>query len=532
MTVLEAAARVLSELGHPLHIRELTTLMLSKGYWQTQGLTPEATVQACLAVDIKTKGEASPFIRSKPGHFGLKGQSVAESSQTQPGEARPLFEEEEEDEADATETQPVLSFTDAAERLLQEVGKPLHYRDITRIIQEKGWISTRGKTPEATMYAQILTEIGRYEKRKMAPRFQKLGHGQVGLAIWGSNGNTPIELPWTTEDEKRLAQLKAITPVQFEKFTALLLTQVFDAEILETPRSNDAGIDARGKVRLQDLIEFELVAQAKQFNGHNVRRPDIQRLRGSMGPQAIGVFITTEDFSLGAKNEAHRESAMHPIGLINGRMLVELLKGTTIEITPSGEAILLDGNENLLALSAPEPQSIAYLQQASEPGISPVKPAKLEKPEIVLKVGTEGGSLTLLSAKVFAWNDASRKAGRFEVHNWPDGKERERTWVQDVVFWVEWDERTLAAFFDEADLPDELCAKTDFRESFDEALHAFMDKYQWWRLYPVQIHPWWKKSLANELEQRFPGWQTDPTSYAKDWYECQEWHLRLDAVTP
>jgi restriction system protein len=347
MTVLEAAAKVLSELGHPLPTRELTSLMLSKGYWQTQGLTPEATVQACLSVDIKTKGESSLFIRSKPGHYGLKGQAVTEPSSTPLGASRPLFDEEEE--VDTSEVQSAMTFTDAAERLLQEVGKPMHYRDLTRIVQERGWLSSRGKTPEATMYAQILTEIGRYEKRHALPRFRKLGHGEVGLEVWESGSHPPVELPWTSEDENRLAKLKSITPVQFEKLTSLLLTQIFDAEIPETPRSNDAGIDARGMVRLHDLIEVEVVAQAKRFDGHNVHRPDIQRLRGSMGPQAIGVFITTEDFSPGAKNEARRPSAMQPIGLINGRTLVGLLKETTIELAPNGDPVLMDDGENVLA---------------------------------------------------------------------------------------------------------------------------------------------------------------------------------------
>jgi hypothetical protein len=39
----------------------------------------------------------------------------------------------------------------------------MHYKDITRTALEKGWLVTEGKTPESTMYAQILTEIKRYK---------------------------------------------------------------------------------------------------------------------------------------------------------------------------------------------------------------------------------------------------------------------------------------------------------------------------------------------------------------------------------
>lgn len=78
MTVLEAAEKILTEAGHPLSTRELTEQMLLKGYWKTQARTPEATVKACLAVDLKTKGKASIFIRPKPGHYGLKNQASVE----------------------------------------------------------------------------------------------------------------------------------------------------------------------------------------------------------------------------------------------------------------------------------------------------------------------------------------------------------------------------------------------------------------------------------------------------------------------
>jgi restriction system protein len=80
MTVLEAAEKVLAEAGHPLSTRELTAQMLLKGYWKTQGRTPEAAVKACLAVDLKAKGKSSAFIRPKPGHYGLKGQGATENS--------------------------------------------------------------------------------------------------------------------------------------------------------------------------------------------------------------------------------------------------------------------------------------------------------------------------------------------------------------------------------------------------------------------------------------------------------------------
>ena len=49
-----------------------------------------------------------------------------------------------------------LSFTDAAERALNEFGhkSPMHYRAITETALKEGWLATAGKTPPASMYSQ------------------------------------------------------------------------------------------------------------------------------------------------------------------------------------------------------------------------------------------------------------------------------------------------------------------------------------------------------------------------------------------
>ena len=66
-----------------------------------------------------------------------------------------------------------LSFTNAAEKVLDEHanGKPMHYRAITERALELGLIQTSGLTPQATMYAQILQENQRREKRGEPKRF-------------------------------------------------------------------------------------------------------------------------------------------------------------------------------------------------------------------------------------------------------------------------------------------------------------------------------------------------------------------------
>jgi len=51
------------------------------------------------------------------------------------------------------------SFKDIAYQILQEEGKPLHYRELTDIATSKGLLKTDGKTPWATMNAQLSMDI-------------------------------------------------------------------------------------------------------------------------------------------------------------------------------------------------------------------------------------------------------------------------------------------------------------------------------------------------------------------------------------
>jgi len=51
------------------------------------------------------------------------------------------------------------SFKDIAYQILKKEGKPLHYREITALAIKKGLIKTEGKTPWATMNAQLSMDI-------------------------------------------------------------------------------------------------------------------------------------------------------------------------------------------------------------------------------------------------------------------------------------------------------------------------------------------------------------------------------------
>ncbi len=71
-----------------------------------------------------------------------------------------------------------MSVKKAALQVLQEAGQPLTAREITRRVQERGLWKTNGKTPEATVAAQLHTDIN---ARKNDSPFVHVGPNTFGL---------------------------------------------------------------------------------------------------------------------------------------------------------------------------------------------------------------------------------------------------------------------------------------------------------------------------------------------------------------
>ncbi len=74
------------------------------------------------------------------------------------------------------------SFKDIAYQVLKEAGKPLHYREITDTAIKKGLLSTEGKTPWATMNAQLAVDI---KNKGEASRFHRAEPGKYAVKIEG-----------------------------------------------------------------------------------------------------------------------------------------------------------------------------------------------------------------------------------------------------------------------------------------------------------------------------------------------------------
>ena len=364
MNAIDAVEVVLAEAGEPLGYREITRRVLDKGLWQTEGLTPEATINARLGTDIKDLDAGSRFQRTAPGVFALRKWGLPEvaprgakskpgastSAEIAPDETTPAPTESVDaappEPAPAPQLAPVitavpiaaqpnstapksavsLSFTDAAETVLEKHGhkQPMHYRAITEKVLELGLVNTKGLTPEATLYAQVLTETKRRTRRGDPPRFIMHGKGLIGLAKWITGGLAFQIEQHNDEVRKQLhAQLFTMPSAEFEALVVQLLVALGFDDVTLTPASGDGGIDVRGTLVVGDVIRTRMAVQVKRWK-RNVQAPTVQQVRGSLGTHEQGLIVTTSDFSKGACTEAERPNAV-PVALMNGDQLVRLL---------------------------------------------------------------------------------------------------------------------------------------------------------------------------------------------------------------
>jgi hypothetical protein len=75
----------------------------------------------------------------------------------------------------------ILSFLDAAEKVLMKVGKPLRPLEIVEHALELGLLRSKGQTPEQTMKAKLSTDV---LEKKLGSRFMRTDPNAFGLRTW------------------------------------------------------------------------------------------------------------------------------------------------------------------------------------------------------------------------------------------------------------------------------------------------------------------------------------------------------------
>jgi restriction system protein len=327
MKLLEAARAALEVEMSPRKASEIVERVVREGWWSTTGKTPAATLEAQLAVDVRDRGSASPFQRTAPATYALREWGL--------DEYRPPCARSKGGSSKGT-----VSFLDAAEAMLEEHGEPMHYRDVTAKAIERGLIETSGRTPEATMSSQIVTEIDRMIKRGEEPRFSKHGKGVVGLARWTAPTlSHQIQLQ-NREAKRRLRErLLHLSPDQFEGLVRRVLVAL-GFEDVEVTAMHDSGIDLRGIMVVGGVVRVRMAVQAKRWAA-NVLKPTVQGVRGSLGAHERGLIVTTSAFSQGAIEESQRPDAV-PVALMPGDELVDLLVANELEGVRRSQHVLIE----------------------------------------------------------------------------------------------------------------------------------------------------------------------------------------------
>jgi hypothetical protein len=77
MSALDAAAKVLVEVGGAMSSQELIEAMSKRGYWTSpNGATPHATLYAAILREINAKGSLARFKKTDKGRFAIVGPAA------------------------------------------------------------------------------------------------------------------------------------------------------------------------------------------------------------------------------------------------------------------------------------------------------------------------------------------------------------------------------------------------------------------------------------------------------------------------
>ena len=268
ISFIEAAYQILKGEKLPLTAEEITKIALENKLIETSGKTPAATMGARIYMDIQEKGESSLFVKVGRGKFGL---NELQKKRQEPGIFR------------------VGSFKDAAYQVLKIENMPLSIQEITSIAIKKRLFASSGKTQDATMGAQLYTDINKLHDKSL---FVQLGKNKFGLREWGIDVlKNEIE---KQEHEKEIFTSKKKRsivgdPINFEGLiygplnengVIFLFSKIHDKLGINIEAIQAAYPDAKGRRKTpkgwEDIwIEFEYKSSLFKAHKHDPKECDI-----------------------------------------------------------------------------------------------------------------------------------------------------------------------------------------------------------------------------------------------------------------
>ncbi len=239
-----------------------------------------------------------------------------------------------------------MSFKEAAIYVLKIAGEPLSSREIVERALDAGCLRTSGKTPGATMAAQLYVDIQKNRKS----RFKKVGGGKFALREQTDSAATPLLL---IEKQNALVRkefsnrLHAMDAYQFEYLISDLLKAIGYESVEVTRRSGDQGIDVSANLTMEGITNVKTVIQVKRYHpGNKISGKIITQLRGSAEVDQRGLVITTSDFTRDAVRESKAPNKM-PVSLVSGEKLLDLLLKYEVGVKRESVSIYSLDNEYL-----------------------------------------------------------------------------------------------------------------------------------------------------------------------------------------
>ncbi len=145
-----------------------------------------------------------------------------------------------------------MTYLEATYKILKKKKKPLHSREILRIALKKKLIKTKGKTPWATMNAQLLTN-----SKKSNSRFNKVGPSKFKI-------NPKYKPP--REKRKKGNNIRPLSE-EFVKNSIIKWLSHNGWEILEISSLSGHGIDIKAKKgNCYFIIETKGESESRQGN--------------------------------------------------------------------------------------------------------------------------------------------------------------------------------------------------------------------------------------------------------------------------
>lgn len=123
----------------------------------------------------------------------------------------------------------------------------------------------------------------------------------------------------------------------FEEFVSFVLN-ILGLEAAATQYVGDRGVDVIGTLNAEGLANITLRVQVKRIKG-SIGIEEVQRIRGTLGPDEHGAIITLSNFSKKAIEDAE-DPVKKPVVLIDGETLVDMLLEHFDQLSPRYKKLL------------------------------------------------------------------------------------------------------------------------------------------------------------------------------------------------